>query len=469
MNTMTDFSTGTDESISPAILVIVVAAVQFIVPFLNSATFVALPEIGRDLNASAFQLSLIQAALNLGIASFVVPAGRFADIHGRKKVFMSGTAIACVASLALALAGTAEIFIALRVVLGIGCALIVTTSIAIITTVFPAGKRGRIMGVVLGAVYLGMSLGPSISGFIIDYLGWQWIFFLVSGIELLLLIVMFFKFKGEWTSARGEPFDWGGVAMFILAMFLIIYGATEFQRSDVGKWLALPGLVGMCFFVWLQWRSPYPILDVHLLVDNPVFSFSSMATFINYASYYSFMFFFSLYLQFVKGLPPKFAGLLFVVQPLMQAILSPIAGRLADSYPPARIATAGMAVCTVGVFMAATIDAGTSLILILVIASLVGLSLGLFSSPNMTAIMDSVDKRHVGNASSMVSTMRSIGMLFSSTIIAVFFSHFMGDQPVTNANLDSFTYVMHIALYFFCVLSLVGTGFSMVTGRRAKR
>jgi len=466
---MTDAPTRSTESISASLLLIIVAAVQFVVPFLESATFVALPEIGRELQASAFQLSMIQTALHLGIAAFVVPSGRFADIHGRKRVFIVGTLATCVASLSLALAGSIEMFILLRFLLGIGAAMIVTTSFAIITTVFPAGIRGRMMGIIIGAVYLGTTLGPSVSGFIIDYLGWRWIFYLVSGAVALILILILLKFKGDWTSARGEPFSWVGAAVFIVSMCLLVYGATELNRSDAGKWLVLGGLAGMGFFTWLQWRSPYPILDVHLLVDNPEFTFSTLATFLNYAAYASFMFFFTLYLQLVKGFPPKYAGLLLLVQPLMQMVWAPIAGRLADAYRPAYIATVGMGMCTVGLFMAGTIHAGTSLPLIIVIAGLVGSSLGLFATSNTTAIMESVDPRHVGDASSMVATMRSSGRLVSATIVAIFLSYFMGNRQVTNANFNEFITVMHIALYFFSALSLVGTFFSMVTGRQARR
>jgi MFS family permease len=166
-------------------------------------------------------------------------------------------------------------------------------------------------------------------------------------------------------------------------------------------------------------------------------------------------------------LPPKYAGLLLVVQPLVQAILAPIAGRLADSYPPAYIATIGMGFCTVGLFMAGTIDAGTSLTLILIIFGLLGLSLGLFATPNMTAIMECVQPRHVANASSMVATMRSTGILASATVIAVILSYFMGNQQITNENLGAFMKSMHTSLYFFSAMSLVGTFFSMVKGRLA--
>jgi len=107
--------------------------------------------------------------------------------------------------------------------------------------------------------------------------------------EVVIFILMLSRFKGEWANARGEPFDWTGAALFIVLMVLIIYGATELDRMTEAKWLGLAGLVGMGFFVRLQWRSPYPIFDAHLLVDNSGFTFSNMATFINYASYASVM------------------------------------------------------------------------------------------------------------------------------------------------------------------------------------
>jgi MFS family permease len=452
---------------SEKVTIAVVAIVQFLVPFMLSGLGVALPVIGRELQASAVQLSLIQSAQVLGIVMLLLPVGRFADIHGRKKVFTSGIAILAATTLALALARSIEVFILLRFLQGVGSSMIFSTSFAILTAVVPSDRRGRAMGVVVACVYSGMTAGPSVAGFIIDFLGWRWVFGLGFVVELAALTLTIAKLKGEWTSAQGESFDWLGTIIFMLSMVLLVYGATELVKEAAAKWIGLIGLVGMGLFLGRQWRSAYPIIDVHLLIENLAFTFSNLATFINYASAFSYVFFFSLYLQYVKGLPPKYAGLLIVIQPLVQAMLAPIAGRLADAYPPSYIATIGMGFCTIGLFLAGTIDPAASMAMIVFVTAMLGLSLGLFSTPNMTAIMGCVAPRHFGTAASLVSTMRSTGMLASATVIAIIFSLYMGNQQVSNANIDAFMQSMHTSLYLFSAMSLFGTLFSMVKGKLA--
>lgn len=446
---------------------VIVSAVQFLVPFVLSAVGVALPVIGRDLEASAVQLSLIQTAQVLAIAIFLLPVGRFADIYGRKRIFITGITIFLAATLGCALAESIEILIMVRFFQGIGSAMIFSTSVAILTEVVPPGKRGRAMGIVVAMIYIGMASGPSISGFIVEYMGWRWIFLCTSTIILVSLVLTVIRLKGEWTIAQGEPFDWSGTFVFMIALFLVIYGAAGLTKTASAKWFALAGLGGMGLFFILQWRTPYPILNLHLLIDNPAFTFSNLATFINYASSFSFIFFFSLYLQYVKGFSPKYAGLLLVIQPLVQAVLAPVAGRLSDFYPPAYIATIGMGFCTVGLFGAGMIDAGASLALIIFVTVLLGISLGLFSTPNMTAIMECVEPRHVGTASSMVATMRTVGILASTTFIAVIFSIYLGDQQMNSGNIGGFLVSQKTSLYFFSGMSLLGTMFSMVKGRLA--
>lgn len=464
---MTATAKGSVTHTSPKVTLIIVSLVQFTVPFLLSAVGVALPAIGRDLNASAVQLSLIQTSQILAIVIFLLPAGRFADIHGRKRVFISGTSILCISTLALGFVRSIEVLIALRFIQGIGASLIFSTSIAILTAVFPSGKRGRAMGIVSAMVYLGMACGPSVSGFIVEYFGWRWVFFCLSIAILTSLILTITRLKGEWIGAEGEPFDWSGSIVFMVSLLLVIYGATQLLQLQTARWIVLAGLAGMSLFFIMQWRSDSPILDIHMLIDNLAFTFSNLATFINYASTFSFIFFFSLYLQYVKGFSPKYAGMLLIIQPLVQSALSPIAGRLSDSFPPARIATIGMAFCTIGLFFAGVIDAGTSLTLIVITTILMGFSLGLFASPNMTAIMESVEPRHFGTAASMVASMRAIGILASTTTIALIFSYYMGNQKVTSANVDTFLKSQQVSFHLFCAMSLVGTIFSMVKGRLA--
>lgn len=452
---------------SPTVTLWVVSTVQFLVPFLMSAIGVALPVIGEDLNASAVQLGLIQTVMVLGTAAVLLPVGRFADIHGRKRVFIIGVIILAISTLALGLISSIRIFLVLRFVQGVGSAMILATSIAILTAVYPPERRGQAMGIIVAMVYIGLSLGPSLSGLIIDHLGWRWVFFIVFGFIVLALLLTLIWLKGEWTSAAGEPFDCLGTVVFVLALCIFIYGASQVIKNEMAGWIVLGGLIGLGIFTTIEWKVAFPLLDLRLLISNLPFTFSNLATFLNYASASSFSFFFSLYLQYVKGLPPQQAGLLLVVQPVFQAILAPLVGRLSDVFPPSRIATIGMALNTIGLVAAALINPETSFAYIVMVMILLGVSLGIFSTPNMTAIMNSVGPKHQGTAASMVSTMRTMGMLFSTTAIAVILSIYLGDQSVTRANIPEFVGSMQTSLFLFSALSLLGTLFSMAKGRLA--
>ena len=464
---MTSTTANKTDKVSPTVTLVIVAAVQFLVPFLFSSINVALPVIGRELNASAVQLGLIITVLALANTAVLLPVGRFADIYGRKRIFIIGTVILAISTLALGMAHSINIFIALRFVQGVGSAMIIATSFAILTTVFPPQRRGRAMGIVVAMVYLGISIGPSLSGIIVSHLGWRWVFFIVFAIILLALLMTLIWLKGEWAISKGEPYDYLGAVIFFISLCILIPGAVQIIDLDMAKWLVLSGVVGLGLFVWVEWKSPYPLLDLRLLIDNLAFTFSNLATFFNYASASSFVFFLSLYLQYVKALSPQDAGMLIIIQPVVQAMLALFTGRLADIYPPSRIATLGMIFCAFGLVAAALINPHTSYIYFVVVMVLLGMSYGLFSTPNMTAIMNSVGPRHHGTASSMVSTMRNTGMLFSTTTITVILSLYLGDQPITRSNIPQFIESMRSSLFLFSALSLLGTIFSMVKGQLA--
>lgn len=464
---MTDRNGDLSQAISPTITLIVVAIVNFVISFMASSVNVALPAIGRDLRASAVQLGLTVTIFVLANASFLLPMGRFADIYGRRRIFITGMVIMALSTLSLGLIHSMAGFLLLRFFQGAGMGMALTTSLAIFTAVFPPQHRGRGMGIIVAMVYIGMSLGPSLSGFIVNFLGWRWVFILVFGLIAAALLLTLIRLKGEWANAAGEPFDYVGTGVFIVSLCLIVFGASRLTTSPTGKWVFITGMFGMIIFGMIEWKAHYPLLDLRLLLNNLGFTFSNLATFLNYASIMVFIFFIALYLQYVKGFSPQKAGMLLIVQPVVQALLAPMAGRLADIYPPSIIATIGMGFCTVGLTASAMINPDTSFTYIVVVMILLGMSLGLFSSPNMTAIMNSVGPEHHGTASSMVATMRITGMLFSATAIAVILSIYLGDAPVNSGNIPQFVASMQTSLYLFSFLSFLGVIFSMVKGRLA--
>ncbi len=451
------------------IALIIVATFQFLGPFLVSSVNVALPAIGNELSASASQLGLVNNVMVLATVAFLLPVGRLSDIYGRKRIFFAGAAMIAIVTLALGITDTMWTFLVLRFFQGLANAMIMVSGFAILITIVPVQRRGRAIGIVVAMIYTGMSAGPSLSGFIISQLGWRWIFFLVFGIVLLALLMALIWLKGEWVVSKGEPFDYKGAGLFAVSLCLITYGVTQMAKEESAFLLMLLGIIGLGFFIFIEWNSSYPLLDLHLMINNLNFTFNNIYTFFNYASTTSFIFFFSLYLQYVKELSPQNAGLFLIIQPIAQAVFSLLAGRLADRYQPSGIATAGMAICTIALFSAALIDKGSSFPFIVVVSLLLGIGLGFFSTPNMTAVMSSVSAQYHGLAASMVSTMRNLGMLFCTTIITVVLFCFLGNQPVMSNNTNHFVRSMHFSFLLFGILSLAGTLLSILINRKIQK
>jgi len=451
-----------DDAVSNAAILFVVSAVQFLTPFMLSAVGVALPAIGREFSATAVQLGLVETVYIFAFSLFLIPAGRLGDIYGRKRIFTIGIIVFTAGTVLVSLAFSIESFIGFRFIQGCGGAMISGTSVAILSSVFPAANRGRAMGIIVGCVYLGLSLGPVLSGFMVTHLGWRWIFYLGVLVELFCLCLTVLKLKGEWAEARGERFDYVGTFLYISSLFCLIYGTLNQKEGGIYLVFMASGVLGFLIFLAFEYRCSSPILDVGLVIRNRVFAFSNLATLINYAASFGIAFFFSLYLQVVREYSPQSAGWILIIQPVFQAALSPFFGRLADRVSPAGLATCGMALCTLSLGLASQVHAGTSMRVIMGMLALMGIGFSLFSSPNTTTVMGSVPPKNFGIASSFLATMRTMGMLCSMTIITLVFKHIMGDHPVNAQTQSFFLASMHRCMMIFCFLCVAGVFCSMV-------
>lgn len=450
---------------SPFVTLIVVTVVQFLTPFMGTAVIVALPTIGEEFGASAIQLSMIQMTYILGVVIFLLPFGRLADIYGRKRVFVCGIIVVMLSTITIGCTQGTGTFILFRFLQGIGTAAITSTSFAILSSVFPGERKGLAMGVIVGCVYIGQTAGPTIGGVITSQMGWRWIFYLMVIAQFMALSLALFKLKGEWADSRGERFDWLGSIVYGVALTTIITGVYLIKKTEFGWIILFAGVIGLALFARIETRTDKPLLDVRFLSKNRSFMFGNIATMITYAASFGVVFLFTLYLQNVKGLSPQQAGFFMVIQPCVQALFSPLSGRLADAYSPSRMATLGMTLCAVGLLSATFIDSDSSMTTFVIVVVLLGTGFGVFSSPNMIAIMGSVDKRYYGIASSMIATMRNVGMLMSMTIIAIILSFFMGDIPLTASNKLEFVNSMHVTMIMFTLMSVAGVGFSMVRNK----
>ncbi len=449
------------KEVSPKVTLFIVSAVQFLTPFLASAVSVALPVIGREFHAGAVQLSLVQLIYILAVSALLLPMGRFADIHGRKKIFTLGIFLLTLATVLITFAHSIQIFILFRFIQGIGAAMITSTSVAILSSVYPREERGKAMGIIIAFVYVGLAAGPTMAGFLITQLGWRWVFWAIVPIELAALLLTVLRLNGEWYGARGEAFDWRGTFIYMASLIAMMIGGSLIGKMDHGIYLAIAGTIGLCGFLYMESKTTFPLLNTHLLRTNLPFTFNNLATLINYAASFGLIFLFSLHLQEVRGFSAQHAGFILIIQPVIQACIAPFAGKLADKHPPAFIATAGMFLCTLGLAAAATVGTDTSTTVIAVIFGVMGMGFGLFSSPNMVTIMGSVEPNFYGVAASVVATMRSLGMLVSMALITVIIGNIFGDKAISMENRDVFVLAMRMSFIVFTCMGVVGILFSL--------
>jgi len=437
---------------------------SFIGPFMISSVNVALPAIQVEFTADAVQLSWIGTAYLLATAIFLVPAGKVADIYGRKKVFVSGLAFYTVASGLAAMVKTIAWLIGMRVVQGVGAAMFVTTGMAILTSVFPPHKRGRAIGIYVAAVYIGLSVGPFAGGVLTQHLGWRSLFIVVVALGVLTVLLTLRFLKGEWADAPGETFDLTGALLYGVAIFTLVYGATLLpDRKAI--YLMLTGLIGLTAFVFQEKRTRHPVFEVSLFQRNRTFAFSSLAALINYSATFAITFLLSLYLQYLKNMPPQTTGAVLMAQPIIMALLSPLAGRLSDRVEARMIASAGMLVTVLGLINFARLQGDTPLAMIVATLVLVGFGFALFSSPNMSAIMGAVDKKYYGIASGTVATMRLLGQMFSMAIATVVLTLFIGHEPIQPSNYPEFLRSIKNIFIIFALLCAAGVYFSFARGR----
>jgi EmrB/QacA subfamily drug resistance transporter len=436
---------------------------SFVTPFMGSSVNIALPTIGREFAMGAVLLGWVATSYLLSAAMFLVPFGRLADIHGRKRIFLYGILIYAVSSFLSAIAPSAAWLVSVRVLQGIGAAGIFGTSIAILTSVYPAGERGKVLGISVAAVYSGLSLGPFLGGFLTQQLGWRSIFFLNVPLSLLIIAVTLWKLKGEWAGAKGEKFDVPGSIIYAVTLPAIMYGFSLLP-SVSGAWLIGLGLLGLLAFVRWEIKAESPVFDMNLFKHNTVFAFSSLAALINYGATFAVGFLLSLYLQYTKGLSPQQAGSILVAQPVIMAVFSPLAGRLSDKIEPRVVASVGMGFTTVALFLFTFLSQNSGIGYVIASLIVIGFGLALFSSPNTNAIMGSVEKRSYGVAAATVGTMRLTGQMLSMGIAMLVFAVYIGHAQITPENYPLFLKSARTAFIISTALCFGGIFASLARG-----
>ncbi len=437
------------------VLLAITMVANFFNPFTGSAVNIALPPIAAELHLHAGAMSWVTMSYLLASAVFLVPMGKIGDRWGRRALFLWGSVVFMVASFACAFTVSATGLIAFRLLQGLGGAMMVSVSMAILMAAFEPRERGMMIGLNVASVYLGLSAAPVLGGFITEYWGWRSLFLLNGSVSVFVTIALFFVIRQEWKVPEKTPFDWKGVAWYVPSLLMLMYGLSRLpQLSAVA--LTLAGMLGLGTFIRLEWKAEAPVLNVRMFRHNKVFGLSNLSAFINYAATFAVSFILSLYLQYVKLLSPREAGLLLMAQPVMMALVSVLAGRLSNKYPPAGLASLGMGLSVVGLLLMAFLTGTSGNAYIFSALAVLGVGFGLFSSPNTNVVMSSVEHQYYGVASATLATMRNLGMVFSMAMATLAVHVFIGDRVINADTLSSFLQATRLVFFLFAGFCTLG-------------
>ena len=438
---------------------------MWVCAFITTAINVALPTIQGQLRLSPIALGWLPLAYILATAAFLVPFGKIADRVGRRRIYLTGILIFAVCSLALVFSDAYIPLVIFRAGQGFGAAMIFASSTAIVTLSCPPERRGRAMGLYVGAAYLGQTMGPSVGGVIVHNLGWHSLFVLTGALSLIVLALDLWLLRGaEWKEEIARGFDWSGSTVYVLALSAFVLGLSWLSESRGAILLAI-GVIGLAIFIWWEGRVRNPVLDVVLFRHNRTFAFSNAAALINYAAVWAMSFLMSLYLQYIKGLNAEKAGLVLIAGVAVQAAFSPFTGRLSDRVQPRWVASAGMVLCACGLFSFSFLTSATPYWVIIAGLCVLGLGFALFSGPNQSAIMGSVERKFVGIASASVGTMRMVGQAISIGVATLVLALVVGSHDIAPAAYPHVLTSVKITFGVMTVLCVLGVFASLSRGK----
>ena len=450
-------------SLQKAALVMVLLN-AFTTPLMLSAANVALPSIAEDLKLDAVVISWIPMAFLMASAMFVLVFGRVADMVGRKRIFLIGTMCVIITSVIASLATNGTFLITARFLQGMSAAMLYATQIAIISSVFPPKQRGHAIGMTVSTIYLGLTCGPLLGGFLIDLYGWRASFVFHIPLAIIVLLIGIFKVPGDWSADETGEFDLKGALVYGLSIVLLCLGVSTLPES-LGILFLVFGLFGIWLFIKLAKRSRHPIFDVSLFARNRVFAFSCFASFIIYTAVFANIVLVSLYLQYLKGLSATMTGSIMMVQPLTMAVFSPFVGRLSDKLEPRIIASVGMVITACGLLLLGSMNMHSAISTLIAALIITGFGFSLFSSPNANAIMSAVDKQYYGSATGSLATMRILGQMTSMVVVTLVFSMLIGQITIEPSMYQDLMQAISICFFISASLCIPGLIFSLVRGR----
>jgi len=431
----------------------------------TTIVLLAFPTIAGDLHAELSTVLWTILIYLLLVSILTTQAGRISDLYGHGRCYNTGFVIFTVGSALCGFAPTATSLVAFRGIQAVGGAFMVATGTAILADTFPRAVRGRVFGFTTMGWNVGATLGIVLGGVLTTFVGWRYIFFINVPIGIAA-VALGYRFLGVGNRTKAR-LDLVGMSLLAALLALIVYGATDFASYGASVWnltLMALGALMIVPFLWWERRAISPTINL-LLFRSRLLSRSLAASFLQSLGYLATVFLLIMYLQGIRGLTPLDASLLLVPGYVLSSGLAPTAGRWADRWGAARLATLGIGFMLVGVLLYAQIGPATPLVDVAFISLVTGIGGALFWPSNNKAVMHDVSPEYYGSVSGLLRTLSNSGTIGSYVLVitvaalavprAVAFEVFVGGRGVIGSVSVEFLSAIHAAFYVMAAVLVV--------------
>ncbi len=403
-----------------------VACGTFMATLDSSIVNIALPTLTKELGADLYRVKWVVIAYLLVITCLLLPCGKLSDQYGKKKVFTLGFLLFMLGSCLCSISRNLPWLVTSRIFQGVGAAMLMANGPAILTTAFPPRERGTALGTMAMVVSIGLISGPSLGGFLISALGWPSIFWINIPIALFGIYLVQKNIKPDASIKLSlDQFDWAGG--FVQSLFLMCFIMIFDPPAGASPWLfVVLSVIFLLLFAKIESLVEHPLFDLSL-IKNKTFWTANLSSFLMFVTFSSVSVLLPFYLEEIQMLSPRAAGLYMAVIPLTILVIAPISGRLSDRFGSQELSFAGALIAVIGLYrISGVFGEGllehTHRVEVLIDLSIVGLSLGLFQSPNNNAIMSSVPNGKLGVASALLATVRNLGLVAGTGLATLLFS-----------------------------------------------
>ncbi|MBR4447987.1 MFS transporter [Methanobrevibacter sp.] len=438
---------------------------SFFAVFLSNGVIIGVPAIAQDFGMNNVIQNWVPTILFLVVAMFTVPAGQISGKFGVKKSLLAGIIVFLIGSIGACLSFSTESFLFFRMMQGAGMAFLNVSAMAMVVHAVPPKNRGKALGFTVTGVYLATSLSPVICGFLVHNIGWRSIFYFVIPFLVLCIIIMVLKIPQEWKTYEDQPIDKVGSILWGIGILTFIYGFTSLVNTQ-GIILTVFGLIVLCIFGAYELKQSSPVFNMKLF-KNSKFTSSNVAALCSYIAIMVVTTILNYHFQYVRGWDAQMSGLILIITPIIMAVMAPNAGKLSDRIHPQKLAATGMAIAAVALAILTFLNGDTPLYVVVLAMVLQGIGMGLFSSPNMNAIMSSVPPKYAPTASASQATMRTIGQTMSLGLLTLIFAWVMGSLKLAPQYASMIVQASQ-TICLICTVACVLAIFASLVGVRSK-